>query len=171
MILKLTSDTNCSVENALVWAISAKNALHNNFGYCPDQLVFGRNPNLRSVLTAKPPALRTTTTCQLIADHLNVYYKRNCSKAWCGPAVILGVDSNLAIVRHGGSHLRASPCHLRKVKDDSQTVGTPVKPSIIMKDCDTYKSGQNKQLDFSSDTAVTIDADEPINADEIPNDH
>ena len=50
-------------------------------------------------------------------------------------------------------------------------MGTPVKPSIIMKDCDRYKSGQNKQLDSISDIVVTIDADEPINADEIPNDH
>ena len=40
-----------------------------------------------------------------------------------------------------------------------------------MKDCDKYKSGQNKQLDSSSDTVVIIDADKPINADEIPNDH
>ena len=94
---------------------------------------------------------------------------------------MLGVDSNLALVHHGGSHLRVSPCHLCKVKDDSQIVRTPVKPSVIMKDCGRHKSGQNKQLDFSSDIVVTVDADEPINADkpqevtpndgEILNDH
>ena len=100
-----------------------------------------------------------------------VYCKRNDSKAWHGPGVILGVDSNLALVRHGGSYLRVSPCHLLKVKDDSQIVGTPVKQSDIMKDHDRYESGQNKQLDSSSDIVVTIDADEPINADEIPDDH
>ena len=209
MILKISKDTNCSVESALVWAISAKNALHNNLGYSPNQLVFGRNPNLPSVLNAKPPALHTSTTSQLIADHLNalhvarqafiqseaskklktalqrqtrtatskmfaigdhVYYKRNDSKAWHGPGVILGVDSNLALVRHGGSHLHVNPCHLCKVKDDSQIVGIPVKQSDIMNDCDRYESGQSKQLDSSSDIVVTIDADEPINADEIPND-
>ena len=97
--------------------------------------------------------------------------KRNDRKAWHGPGVILGVDSNLALVRHGRSHLRVSPCHLRKVKDDSQIVGTPVKQSDIMKDCDRYESGQNKQLDSSSGIVVTINANEPINADEIPNDH
>ena len=74
MILKITRDTNCSVENALVWAISAKNALHNSLGYSSNQLVFGRNPNLPSVLTTKPPALRTSTTSQLIADHLNALH-------------------------------------------------------------------------------------------------
>ena len=74
MILKITRDTNCSVENALVWIISAKNAFHNNLCYSPNQLVFGRNPNLPSVLTARPPALHTTTTNQLIADHLNALH-------------------------------------------------------------------------------------------------
>ena len=61
MILKIVDDSKCSVQTALVWAISAKNALSNNKGFSPNQLVFGRNPNLPSVLTAKPPALRTTT--------------------------------------------------------------------------------------------------------------
>ena len=54
MILKIVHETKCSVENALVWAVSAKNSLHSNLGYSPNQLVFGRNPHLPSVLTAKP---------------------------------------------------------------------------------------------------------------------
>ena len=114
-----------------------------------------------------------------IGDH--VHYKRNDSKVWHGPCVILGVDSNLALARHGGSYLRASPRHLCKVKDDSQIFRTSVKPSVIMKDCNRHKSGQNKQLDPSPYIAAAIDADEPINADKlqevirndgkIPNDH
>ena len=74
MILKIVHETKCSVENALVWAVSAKNSLHNNLGYSPNQLVFGRNPNLPSVLTAKPPALRTVTPSELIAEHLNALH-------------------------------------------------------------------------------------------------
>ena len=81
-----------------------------------------------------------------IGDHVN--YQRNDSKAWCGPGVIHGADRNLILVRHGGSHLHVSPYHLRKVEDDSQIVRTPIKPSVIMKDCDRYKSGQNKSFDF-----------------------
>ena len=69
MVQKVIADTNCSFENALVWAVSAKNALGNNLGFSPNQLVFGRNPNLPSVLTSKPPALRNTTPSQLIAEH------------------------------------------------------------------------------------------------------
>ena len=74
MILKIVHETKCSVENALVWAVSAKNSLHNNLGFSPNQLVFGRNPNLLSVLTAKPPALRTVTPSELIAEHLNTLH-------------------------------------------------------------------------------------------------
>ena len=50
-------------------------------------------------------------------------------------------------------------------------MGTPVKPFLIMKDCDRHKSGQNKQLDASSDIVVANDADEPINANKLPNAH
>ena len=74
MILKIVSDSSCSISNALVWAVSAKNALSNNKGYSPNQLVFGRNPNLPSVLTSKPPALRTHTPSKLIAEHLNAIH-------------------------------------------------------------------------------------------------
>ena len=74
MVLKLTDDSKCSVANALVWAVTAKNALHNNLGYSPNQLVFDKNPNLPSVLTAKPPALRSCTHSQLLAEHLNALH-------------------------------------------------------------------------------------------------
>ena len=74
IVLKLTHDSKCSAANALVWAISAKNALHNYLGYSPNQLVFGTNPNLPSVLTAKPPALRSCTHSQLLAEHLNALH-------------------------------------------------------------------------------------------------
>ena len=72
MVLKLTDDSKCSVANALVWAVTAKNALHNNLGYSPNQLVFGKNPNLPLVLTAKPPALRSGTHSHLLAEHLKL---------------------------------------------------------------------------------------------------
>ena len=74
MLLKIIAESKCSMEVALVWATSAKNTLHNNQGFSPNQLTFGRNPNLPSVLTATQPALRTATTSQLIADHINALH-------------------------------------------------------------------------------------------------
>ena len=71
MVDKILHDQNCSVELALAWAVSAKNSLSNIFGCSPNQLVFGKNPNLPSVLTDEPPALENFTSSQVVADHLN----------------------------------------------------------------------------------------------------
>ena len=57
MLLKIKEDVKCDWETALAWAISAKNALVNNKGYSPMQIVFGRNPNLPTSLTDTLPAL------------------------------------------------------------------------------------------------------------------
>ena len=50
-------DSKCGMSTTLAWAVSAKNSLHNVNGYSPNQLVFGVNVTLPSVLTDKPPAL------------------------------------------------------------------------------------------------------------------
>ena len=74
MILKITHDTKCSVETALLWSLCAKNSLLNNRGYSPNQLVFGRNPNLPSVLSDQVPALGGTTVSDIFAKHLKVFW-------------------------------------------------------------------------------------------------
>ena len=43
-------------------------------GYSPNQLVFSKNPNLPSVLTAKPSALCSCTHSHLLAEHLNALH-------------------------------------------------------------------------------------------------
>ena len=72
---KIMEEVDCSIEVALCWAISAKNSLQNVFGFSSYQLVFGRNPNLPSVLTDKLPALEGVTGSHLIAKHLNAMHK------------------------------------------------------------------------------------------------
>ena len=69
MVDKILPDQNCSVKLALAWAVSAKNSLSNVFAYSPNQLLFGKNPNLPSVLTDEPPALENVTSSQVAADH------------------------------------------------------------------------------------------------------
>ena len=49
-MMKTKEDAMCSLERALAWAVSAKNALQNTYGYSPNQLVFGSNVNLLSRL-------------------------------------------------------------------------------------------------------------------------
>ena len=58
---------------ALAWAVSSKNALQNQGGFSPNQLVFGFNPNMPSVLFDKPPALDQSEV-DVIRKHLNAYH-------------------------------------------------------------------------------------------------
>ena len=63
---KTIEEEKCDPEIALAWAISAKNALHNNSGYSPNELIFGYNVNSLSVLTDKLPALEPHTTSDMV---------------------------------------------------------------------------------------------------------
>ena len=71
MIDKVICDVNCSVEVALSWSIAAKNALNNVFGFSPNVLVFGRNPNLPNILTNKPPANNPVSISKYLCENLN----------------------------------------------------------------------------------------------------
>ena len=68
MVDRILEDVNSSIEVALAWALSAKNSLKNVFGYSPNQLVFGKNPNLPTVIGSE---LEGVSSSKLIADHLN----------------------------------------------------------------------------------------------------
>ena len=63
---KRMEDTKCEPELALAWAVSAKNALQNKSGFSPNQLAFGYNINLPTVLTDLPPALESTTSSDIV---------------------------------------------------------------------------------------------------------
>ena len=43
-------------------------------GYSPYQLVFGRNPNIPSVLNNKPPALEKSTISKVFGEHLSALH-------------------------------------------------------------------------------------------------
>lgn len=45
------------VESAISWVVSAQNALNNNKGFSPNQIVFGKNPGLSNLIDDEPPAL------------------------------------------------------------------------------------------------------------------
>ena len=59
---------------SLNWAVNARNCLMNNGGFSPNQLVFGRNPNLPNLIgeNSSNPASRDNITDQnIIKDNLN----------------------------------------------------------------------------------------------------
>ena len=60
-----------TLEDAMCWATSAKNALCNVEGYSPNQLVFGINPNYPSVLSSALPALEELSEREYLFKILN----------------------------------------------------------------------------------------------------
>ena len=71
MTEKVLSDVGCSLEVALAWCLSTKNALLNCYHYCPNQLVFRYN---RSVSEKKLSALGGVASSELVASHLNALH-------------------------------------------------------------------------------------------------
>lgn len=154
MILKTMQDSHCDLELAVQWSVAAKNTLSNVYGFSPNQLVFGKNPNFPSVHTDMPPAQNEETNNEYISQTLqalnnarqsfvrqeanerlrralnhktrtsnffnindSVYYKRNDSKEWHGPAIILGKDAQQYLLKHGGIYIRVHPCRLQLVNE------------------------------------------------------
>ena len=161
MLDKIIDEQQCSLEMALAWAVNAKNSLSNVYGFSPYQLVFGKTPNIPSILSDKIPALEGMTTTQVIADHLNtltaarkafveaeasgklkralarktrpatslifqtgdkVYYKRNESDKWKGPATVIGQEKCQVFINHGGTYVRVNPCHLIHINNEGKDI-------------------------------------------------
>ncbi|KAK6178630.1 hypothetical protein SNE40_011161 [Patella caerulea] len=71
---KIREDNSCNWDTALSWALMAKNSLVNIHGYSSYQLVYGKNPNLPSILTDKAPALEGSTTSNLVGEHIKALH-------------------------------------------------------------------------------------------------
>ena len=72
MTKKTKMSTSCTWKVALMWAVNAKNNLHNIYGFTPQQLVMGRNTKLPSILdTENLATLNENTVNKLVTDNLN----------------------------------------------------------------------------------------------------
>lgn len=63
-----------ALSTLLCWTNMAKNALQMWQGYSSYQLVFGKNPNLPSIMCEKLPALEGYTRSEVFAKHLNTLH-------------------------------------------------------------------------------------------------
>ena len=70
-VLKVFEDMKCDINIALAWAVSAHNALANNFGFSPNQLVFGFNPAVSTVTNSPLPALESVSGSDIVRQNLN----------------------------------------------------------------------------------------------------
>ena len=82
-LMKTMEDAKCDLETALAWKVSAKHALQNHGRYSPNQLVFGTNVNLPSVITDLGPALKSFTSSDIVRLNLNALHdaRKNFLKA------------------------------------------------------------------------------------------
>ena len=62
--------------------------------------------------------LRTSNDQNYVTGDV-VFYKRNDSKKWKGPAKVLGTDSQQVLLKHGGIYVRVHKCRLM-LKQDSE---------------------------------------------------
>ena len=74
MLIKIVEDVGCSKKLALAWSLSAKNALNNVYGFSPNQLAFGHNPNLPVLCESTVATAEEKTSSQLIGNHLNAMH-------------------------------------------------------------------------------------------------
>lgn len=75
MVDKVLLEVKCSLKVALAWSVAAKNALQNVYGFSPNQLVFGRNPNFPVAAESELPALDSRTASKMLANHLNALHE------------------------------------------------------------------------------------------------
>ena len=74
MMTKILEETKCSKEVALAWSFSAKNSLTNVYGFSPNQLAFGHNPNFPALIDSSVATAEGSSSSKLIADHLNAMH-------------------------------------------------------------------------------------------------
>ena len=70
LVLKILDDVKCDVATALAWAVSARNSYYNFGGFSPNQLVFGKNPNMPDIFNSKLPGLSRVSPIEIVRRNL-----------------------------------------------------------------------------------------------------
>ena len=72
--LKLDNNNIYSIDDIVLWGISAKNWLQSCYGFSPNQLAFGKSANLPSNLVNLPPALEDVSHPDILVKNLNALH-------------------------------------------------------------------------------------------------
>ena len=110
MVSKISADAQCGIRTALAWAVSARNAFDNNFGYSPNQLVFGFNPVMPNVFQNRLPGLERVTSSETVRRHLNAVH--------IAREAFIRCESSDRISRALRSNVRESNCADLRIGDD-----------------------------------------------------
>ena len=190
LVLKILDDVKCDVATALAWAVSARNSYYNYGGFSPNQLVFGKNPNMPDIFNSKLPGLSSVSPIEIVRRNLEakkkareefvkfshcekvkraiannvreacidkinigdeVFYKRNESDEWHGPAKVMLIENKIATVRHGGQTLRVHGISLVKAP-----LETPSETNIVARQLNE-ESETNKNNEINDTIARQCD--------------
>ena len=80
----------------------------------------------------------------------DVFYKREASSRWQGPAKVLGKDSNQVLIKHGSSYLRVHPCRLLHKRENfggGQSTSMQIQPAAE----GDQAEAPNTRFDYYSD--------------------
>ena len=74
ILVKIKHEQSCNWDTALAWALMAKNSLVNTHGFSSYQLVYGKNPNIPSLLTDKLPTLEGVTMSTVVGNNISALH-------------------------------------------------------------------------------------------------
>ena len=94
-----------------------------------------------------------------------VYYKRNDSKEWHGPGVVIGKDGKQILVRHGGIYVRVHMCRLSRTDGNkwSSTEENRLPVADSENERNTLMNREEEEIDIQSPEAV-CDCNEIVSA-------
>ena len=179
MLLSLMRDYPSTDRNILLaWACYVKNSMTNHLGFSPNQLVFGKNPDMPSIMVDDGPrALQGKTSSSIMQQHLNILqstreeFVKSDANDRIRRALLAKIDTSGdcyeqgdEVYYHRGNQWRGPARVMFQdgkivwVRDGSQyarcSVNRIVSRSLTFKEKDGIKSATGKlweDLDFSND--------------------
>ena len=120
--------------------------------------------NLRALHTARE-AFMQQEACEKLRRALNrkvrpssffsngeqVYYKRNDSHMWHGPATVLGKDAQNYLLKHGGIYVRVHPCRLQRTEDTTDPPDQSQNHDTNHQHKERHTKSQSQPEDLTSD--------------------
>ena len=91
-----------------------------------------------------------------------VFYKRDVSSKWQGPATVLGVDGKQVLIKHGSSYIRVHPCRLTHTSGEADILSRdledlPCTPQLV-----DAKQGEDYSSDEDQEAITENPGDTPI---------
>ena len=145
-------------EDALCWALAAKNSLENYQGFSPAQLTFGENTMLPALHSAGPPGMEEIQVSKALARHINALHLAREAFIQCEADRVLKTALKKRVYARGEN---ISPGDWIYFKNKSKRWNGPVK--VTTKDGKLlYVVRAGRLLTINSDHAVLAKSEEKI---------